>query len=145
MSLLPYTVEPMQGEEISSVSRGPTTFDLPDPLPVYIDPASISVLDRVTNPTTYVLVGGGDSDLVEVVPEQFIRGRVLNYDGIGVARTVIAVDRNNGRSLAATTSGGDGWFVIRPRSLTPVLLIAVPLDSEKINAVVLDNILPVPD
>lgn len=79
------------------------------------------------------------------IPQQFIAGTVLDVDGNGVSRTVIAVSRETGQRLAVTASGSDGRFILRPRSLEPVILVAVPLLSEQINAVVLDNILPVPE
>lgn len=87
--------------------------------------------------------GGGEE--VEAVGPQFIRGMVLDVDGNPVQRKVFCISREDGQRLAETVSGTDGFFVVRPRSLEATVLVAVPLDSEPINAVVLDNILPVPD
>lgn len=88
---------------------------------------------------------GSSSEDDEGVEPQYIRGKVLSFDGLPVARTVVAVRRSDGQRMASTQSGEDGWFTLRPKTTEPVALIAIPLDEEKINAVVLDNILPVPD
>lgn len=87
---------------------------------------------------------GEDTPIPEIAAPQYIRGRVQNADGIGIARTVIAIDRKNGVVAGITTSLFDGTFEIRPKTRERVALLALPLDGENINAVVLDNILPVP-
>lgn len=78
------------------------------------------------------------------VPPQYIRGTVLDIDQNPVARTVIAIDRATGLRVALGASDGSGNFVLRPRTLDPCILVAVPLDGEQLNAVVLDNVTPVP-
>ena len=108
----------------------------------------ISGADRTVNPIGYTLAGagGGSTGLpTPVVPPQYIRGQVIGFDGTGVPRTVICVDRNNGRRLGVAVSDENGFFEMRPATREPVLLVAVPLDEEQINAVVLDNIMPVPE
>lgn len=77
---------------------------------------------------------------------QYIRGTVLDYDGVGVQRSVYALRRSDGNFMGRTVSSAvDGTFTIRPRTTEPVVLIAIPTDDEHINAVVLDRIMPVPD
>jgi len=105
------------------------------------------ILDRELNPDRQVLIAeggtGSGGDIISPVPPQYIRGTVTDVDGYGVARTVIAVDRATGKRLAIATSDVGGSFELRPRTLDPCILVAVPIDGEQLNAVVLDNILPV--
>jgi hypothetical protein len=103
-------------------------------------------VDRSVNPMLANVFGEavGDGTINESIPPQYVRGHVRDSDGIGIARVVIAVDRATGARLGITTSAADGSFTLRPKSLEPVILIAVPVDGEPINAVVLDNIQPVP-
>lgn len=112
-----------------------------------IDPYLLDIIDREANPPNMVVLGegtAGGGGVNESIPEQFIRGRVVDIEGAGAPRVVIAVDRATGARLAVTTSDPTGYFTLRPRTLDPCILVAVPLTGEQLNAVVLDNILPVP-
>jgi hypothetical protein len=88
---------------------------------------------------------GGSSGGFDQVPPQYIRGQVLDVDGIPVSRTVFAFDRATGSRLGVAVSDETGFFTLRPRSFSPCVLVAIPQDGEQLNAVVLDNILPVAD
>lgn len=104
------------------------------------------VVDWAIEPPLVTLIGfGATSSGDDGDQPQYIRGHVRDYDGIGVARPVYAVRRSDGAFMGRTVSAPDGSFTLRPRTTEPVILIAVPSDEEHINAVVLDNILPVPD
>jgi hypothetical protein len=106
------------------------------------------IIDREANPENMVLLGEGGvggGGINESIPEQYIRGRVVDIEGDGCARVVIAIDRATGARLAITTSDPAGGFTLRPRTLDPCILVAVPISGEQLNAVVLDNILPVPE
>lgn len=105
------------------------------------------VIDWAIEPPLITLIGfgatseGGGGDA-----PQYIRGTVLDYDGVGVQRSVYALRRSDGNFMGRTVSSAvDGTFTIRPRTTEPVVLIAIPTDDEHINAVVLDRIMPVPD
>jgi hypothetical protein len=150
MALYGFPFEPMGGVvELYAVPVGPQNDRLvtrDNYCESFVDGFILPFTDYELNPINLTLfTGGGGIDIIEVVAPQYIRGRVIDYDGNGIARTVICVDRSNGRRLAVTTSNIDGFFELRPTTLEPALLIAVPIDGEQINAVVLDNILPVPE
>jgi hypothetical protein len=108
-----------------------------------------AIIDRSTNPIVATPIGAageGDGDGPSgTLPPQYIRGRVLDVDGLPAQRTVIAIDRSTGARQAITTSDATGYFTLRPRTLDPCILVAVPLDGEQLNALALDNITPVPD
>ena len=80
----------------------------------------------------------------EAASVAYINGVVRDIEGAGCARQVWALKRTDGVAVGQTTSGPSGVFTIFLRTLEPVILFAVPLDGEQLNAVVLDNILPVP-
>lgn len=123
----------IQSGELTS----PETDEIPGVITTIADPDNIQL-------STIGEGAGSSGPPPEIVPEQYIRGTVKDVDGIGVARVVIAIDRGNGQRLAITTSSPSGDFVLRPRTLDPCILVAVPLDGEQLNAVVLDNVRPVP-
>jgi hypothetical protein len=151
MALLAYTAE---GED----DDGATILEMPVLATAYVGEAvpdafydvpcaTTSWIDRDLNPLTAspIGVGEGDSDLSGSVPPQYIRGTVLDVDGYGVQRVVICVDQATGRRLGITTSEPNGNFTLRPTSVDPCLLIAVPQNGEQLNAVILAGILPVPE
>lgn len=74
----------------------------------------------------------------------YIIGQVVDIEGDGCSRAVYALRRTDGTRVGQTQSGSDGTFTIYLKSADPCILFAVPLDGEQLNAVVLDNILPVP-
>lgn len=85
---------------------------------------------------------GANSGGSESTPPQYIRARVLDADGYGIARQVFAIRRDTGERVARAFSGTDGSVLLRPTTTNPVILIAVPVGGEQLNCDVLDNILP---
>lgn len=112
---------------------------------LYTPPIFGQSMPAVGAALTGLPVGLGEDVGDEEDPPQYIRGRVLSYDGIGVSRTVLALRRSDGIRIGVALSDDNGWFTMRPQTAQPVVLLALPLLDEKINCVVLDNILPVPD
>lgn len=112
---------------------------------LYTPPIFGQSMPAVGAALTGLPVGLGEDVGDEEDPPQYIRGRVLSYDGIGVSRTVFALRRSDGIRIGVALSDDNGWFTMRPQTAQPVVLLAIPLLDEKINCVVLDNILPVPD
>lgn len=153
MAVLPYSIEDPFGAEEDEL------FGAGSPRPALaLLPSEVNDLDLLAlsysqsaepvYPTPVFLAGAGaefGGGVDAGTPPQYIAGRVLDIDGYPVPRTVIAIDRATGQRMGITTSGLDGTFVLRPQSLDPVILIAVPLDGEQLNAVVLDNIQPIPE
>lgn len=150
MALLAYTVDEMVPmNECFQLSSAINLANLCAPIvtvSAHNVPTAEDWVDRSVNPLLANLLGEavGDGTINDSVPPQYVRGHVRDADGIGVSRVVIAVDRATGARLGVTTSSSDGSFTLRPKSLEPVILIAVPADGEPINAVVLDKIQPVP-
>lgn len=144
MALIPHPFEPLEFLEIASVSIPTQTMVEQEEALLLTDALAQAFSDYLNNPPQLSLNAGGSSTPISAtLPQQFVRGKVVGFDGTGVSRTVVCVDRNNGQRLAVTTSDADGFFELRPRTTEPALIIAVPLLNEKINAVVLDNIVPV--
>jgi hypothetical protein len=147
MALLTYTAEPIdEGASVLSVPLAARGFEPAPAMSFFNIPTAEDWIDRNINPllATPLGVGSGESTIGNSVQPQFVRGRVQDADGFGVARIVIAVDRATGRALGSTVSDAAGNFLLRPRSIDPILLIAVPAENEPINAVVLDLIQPLP-
>jgi hypothetical protein len=152
MPLLTFTVEDEEAGfdavEFQPVFAGtPTTFDSSHDVLSDVDEQMLPFTDMDLNPHRLVIIGEGGTSggPMQPVTPQYIRGQVLDIDGNGVPRVVIAIDRATGRRLAITTSDISGNFLLRPATLDPCILIAVPLLEEQLNVVALDNILPVPD
>jgi hypothetical protein len=150
MALLAYTAEG-EDDDNCTVLEMPvltTVFNTSPTNATYEVPCAVtSWIDRDANPfrASPIGLGEGEPDLTVLVPPQYIRGKVLDVDGYGVARTVVFADRATGKRLGIVVSDPDGEFVIRPNSRDPGVLWAVPLDGEQLNAVILDNIVPLPD